>query len=86
MRDFIDKTETTAGTPINRDNLMAIQGFDNVEITFTENSVIEYNPITKTTKTTTFLPNGNIIEKFEGEKVITKTITFESNKITEVIS
>ena len=27
MIDFIDKTTEQAGTPVNRENLMAIQGF-----------------------------------------------------------
>lgn len=28
MRDFIDKTSEQSGTPLNRSNMMAIQGFD----------------------------------------------------------
>ena len=86
MREFIDKTPEQNGTPINRDNLMAIQGFDNAEITFTEDSVVEKNPITGATKTTKFLPNGTITETFKDKYIITKTITFASDKITEVIS
>ena len=61
------------GTPINRDNLMAIQGYQGENVTFGDT-------ITKTndngeTETITYLGN-QIIKQFVGEKTITQTITF----------
>ena len=78
MRDFIDKTPTSNGTSLNRDNLMAMQGFDKNTVVFTENSIVETNGLGQT-KTTTFNDDGTITEKFVGEKTITKKITFNSH-------
>ena len=67
MIDFIDKTTEQNGTPINRDNLMAIQGFQTQTITFESDSlgnvtkVIETNDLGQT-KTTTFNADDSISE------------------------
>ena len=85
MRDFIDKTTSAGGTPLNRDNMMAIQGFDGKTVEFTEDSIVETN--SKGHKlTTTFNADGTITEKFVGEKTITKNITFNPDgSISEVV-
>lgn len=40
MIDFVDKTSEQEGTPLNRANLMALQGFQATEISVDENNVI----------------------------------------------
>lgn len=88
MIEFIDKTEETNGTKINRKNLMAMQGFISMTTTFnSDGSIVETNADGHTL-TTIFNENGNVItETFVGEKTITKTTTFNADgSITEVIS
>lgn len=87
MRDCIDKTAEQNGTPVNRDLLMAIQGFDARTTTFNDDgSITETNGLGHT-KTTTFNDDGSITETFVGEKTITKTTTFnEDGSIAEVIA
>ena len=86
MRDFIDKTQEQSGTPLNRDYLMALQGFDAVKTTFQENIIIEENSIGETL-TTVFNSDNSITETFVGEKKIIKTTIFHDNRsITEDIS
>ena len=70
---------TTLGTPINRSNLMALQGFVGVTITFNSDGSITEKNNKNETLTTTFNSNGSITEKFVGSKTITKTTTFNSN-------
>ena len=87
MKDFIDKTSEQSGTPINRENMMAMQGFISANTTFnSDGSITETN--NKGEKLTTkFNSNGSITETFVGAKTITKTTTFNSNgSISEVIS
>ena len=87
MIEFIDKTTTQSGTPINRANLMAIQGFvANTTVFNADGSITETNG--KGEKlTTTFNTDGSITEKFVGSKTITKKTSFNSNgNISEVIS
>lgn len=81
------------GTPINRENLMAIQGFIATKTDpptknkLGEEQIIQTNTKTNEQLITTFKLNGQIEEKFVGEKTITKTTTFNSDgSITEVIS
>ena len=86
MIEFIDKTEETNGTKINRKNLMAMQGFVGMTTVFnSDGSIVETNADGHTL-TTVF--NENVItETFVGEKTITKTTTFNADgSITEVIS
>lgn len=84
MIEFIDKTSEQDGTSINRENLMAIQGFVGTSIVFNANgSIIETNA--KGEKLTTTFPNKSTIkEVFVGEKTLTKTtkISGDGTKIT----
>lgn len=87
MIEFIDKTSTVSGTPINRANLMAIQGFVAKTTVFNaDGSIVETNG--KGEKlTTVFNANGSITQTFVGTKTIVKTTTFNTNgSISEVIS
>ena len=93
MIDFIDKTTEQAGTPINRKNLMAMQGFVATETTPPtkneqgEEQIIQTNTETNEQLITTFKSNGQIEEKFIGQKTIVKTTTFNADgSISEVIS
>ena len=88
MIDFIDKTSEQNGTPINRENLMAIQGFVAQTTTFnSDGSITQTNSAGHTLKTK-FNNDGTITEEFNGEKLkITKTTKFNADgSITEVIS
>lgn len=86
MIEFIDKTSTQSGTPINRANLMAIQGFVAKTTVFNaDGSITETNG--KGEKlTTVFNADGSITQTFVGTKTIVKTTTFNEGSITEVIS
>lgn len=86
MKDFIDKTSEQKGTPINRENLMAIQGFESLTITFNEDGSITETNSDGHTLTTTFNEDGSIIETFVGNKTISKKTTFnDDGSIEEVI-
>lgn len=87
MIDFIDRTSEANGTPLNRKNLMAMQGFVGTTITFNSaGNIVERNSEGQT-KTTIFNADGSITERFVGEKTITKTTTFNKDgSISEVIS
>lgn len=93
MIDFVDKTTEQSGTPINRKNLMAMQGFIATKTdppTINEHGevqIIKTNIETNEQLITTFKSNGQIEEKFIGAKTITKIATFnEDGSISEVIS
>ena len=87
MIEFVDKTSEQAGTPLNRKNMMALQGFFENTLTFNNDGTITEVNGDGSRLTTTFNKDGSITEKFEGEKVITKTTTFKADgSITEVIS
>jgi hypothetical protein len=87
MVEFIDKTSEQAGTPINRENLMAMQGFMAKTTIFNnDGSIVETNNKGETL-TTIFNADGSITETFVGEKTITKTTTFnDDGSISEVVS
>ena len=76
------------GTPINRANMMSIQGFQAKTTTFSADG----KTITETNSdghklVTTFNDDGSITEKFTGTKTMTKKTTFNPDgSITEVIS
>ena len=93
MIEFIDKTSERNGTPINRENLMAIQGFSNCNTyedvnELGEKQIIEDYIDRNEKLITTFKLDGQIEEKFVGEKTITKTYSFGigDNISSEVIS
>ena len=78
---------TVEGTPINRENLMAMQGFIGQTTTFNSDGSITETNFLNQKKTTIFNSDGSIVETFVGDKTITKTTTFNSDgSITEVIS
>lgn len=84
---------TVEGTPINRENLMAMQGFIETRTDpptknkLGEKQIIQTNVETGERLITTFKLDGQIEEKFIGEKTITKTTTFNAGgSISEVIS
>lgn len=77
---------TVEGTPINRENMMALQGFIANNIVFNNDGSITETNGKNETLTTVFNENGSITETFVGEKTITKTTTFNSDgSISEVI-
>ena len=93
MIEFIDKTSEQNGTPINRENMMALQGFVSTKTLpptkneLGEEQIIQINEEKNEQLITTFKLNGKIEEKFIGEKTITKTTTFNADgSISEVIS
>ena len=87
MIDFIDKTTEQNGTPINRANLMAIQGFQAQNTVFNADGSITETNGKGETLTTVFNNDGSITETFVGEKTITKTTTFNTDgRISEVVS
>ena len=87
MQEFIDETSGKQGTPINRKNLMAIQGFINQNTTVNaDGSIVQVNSDGQRL-ITTFNDDGSITETFVGEKTITKTTSFGlDSSISEVIS
>ena len=79
MTDFIDKTSEKNGTPLNRENMMALQGFQAKTTVFNDvGSIIETNSKNETL-TTKVNADGSITETFVGEKTITKTTTFNTD-------
>lgn len=88
MIDFIDKTSEKNGTPLNRKNMMALQGFVAQTTRFNSNGSITETNSEGHTKTTTFNPvDGSVTETFAGEKTITKRTIFNGDgSITEEIS
>lgn len=76
MREFIDETTEKEGTNINRQNLMAIQGYQEEDATFGD-TIVKVNEKGET-ETISFLEN-RIVKQFVGEKTITQTITFTEN-------
>lgn len=87
MIEFIDKTSEQNGTPINRENLMAIQDFIAKKTVFNADGSITETNAKNGMLTTTFNDDDSITETFVGEKTITKTTTFNADgSISEVIS
>ena len=76
MREIIDKTSEKNGTPINRSNLMAMQGYQGETVVFGDN-IVKTNDKGEV-ETITF-SGDKITKQFVGEKTITQTITFTSN-------
>ena len=68
----------TLGTPINRANLMAIQGFIASTTTFNSDGSITETNGNGETLTITFKSDGSIVETFTGKKTITKTTSFNN--------
>ena len=87
MIDFIDKTSEQNGTPINRENLMALQGMEdnNVDIVENDNGSITVTEVNNDNHTLTVNAIENedgsitIVETFVGEKTIVKTTTINAD-------
>ena len=77
MIEFIDKTGVTAGTKINRANMMGIQGYQSSEVVFRRNSITEY--FDEGFYETTTFEDDKIIKEFHGTKNIKQTISFTEN-------
>lgn len=87
MKEFIDDSLLESGTPINRANMMAIQGFNGSKITFGNDGTIVQTNDNGETIITSVNSDGSIVSTIKGKKVLTKTTTFNSDgSITEVIS
>ena len=84
VKEFIDKTSEQQGTALNREAMMALQGFQGKSVVFGENYIIETNSDGHTL-TTTFNEDGSVTEVFVGEKTITLNTTFENNEITQEV-
>ena len=85
MIDFKDKTSEEKGTPINRKNMMAIQGFIGMTTEKqADGSILQTNSEGQTLLTVKNA-DGSITQTFTGDKVITKTITKQDGKILEVV-
>lgn len=86
MVEFVDKNTQAgiAGTPLNRINMMAIQGFEATTIEFLpDGSIVETNSSGQTL-TTVFNADGSITQTFDGDYTITKVTTFNNDgSITE---
>lgn len=86
MIEFIDKTSEKSGTPVNRKKLMALQGFEAVDITVNEDGSItetNHNGDTLTTKLDDNLLTGTQV--FVGKKTIQKSVCVENGKIEVII-
>lgn len=87
VTDFIDKTSEQNGTPLNRENMMALQGFQAKKTVFNSDGSITETNSKGEILTTVFNADGSITETFVGEKTIIKTTTFNADgSISEVIS
>lgn len=86
MVEFIDKTTERDGTPINRVNMMAVQGFQPSTISFNADGSITETNKDGHTLTTRFLADGSITQTLVGEKTLVKTTTFSGDTIREDIA
>ena len=90
MVNWIDNIDgQTNGTPVNRLNLMAMQGFESLTTIFNSDGSITETNAKGETMTTTFKADGSVVEAFVGGNgmTITKTTIFNADgSITEVVS
>lgn len=86
MIEFIDETSENLGTDINRENMMAIQGFIGMTTEKRADGSILQTNADGHTLLTVKNADGSITQTFTGKKVITKTITKQNGKIVEVVS
>lgn len=86
---FVENADNpvTIGTPLNRKNMMAIQGFDDNNIVFNaDGSITQTNSNNETLTSFPINIEGISTQIFVGEKTITKTCHFKPNAISEVLS
>lgn len=87
MIDFIDKTSEQNGTPINRANLMAIQGFENNNIVFnSDGSITETNNNGEVLTMQPLNIEGIFTQTLVGKKKVVKNVYFSPQGIQGVIS
>ena len=93
MIEFIDETSEKLGTEFSRENMMAVQGFSNCNTyedvnELGEKQIIEDYIDRNEKLITTFKLDGQIEEKFVGEKTITKTtiVSADGNIISEAVN
>ena len=102
MVTFYDKTDTTSGTPINRANLMAMQGWENTTTIFNPDGTVQitHHDQLSSSVLISFGVDSNgkqyIREDFNDERIddngvivsshITKITTLGSSVITETIT
>lgn len=85
MVNFVDKTSGRPGTPINRSNMMAVQGFENGVATYSKGKRIVQFASGDTL--TTYLQGESVVNTLVGEKTITKTtIITDAGNVEEVLS
>ena len=82
----MDETSEKMGTAVNRENLMAMQGFIAKNIKLNKDGSVTETNSQNETLTTSFNLDGSVVQKFTGQKTITKTITFDGEGIVEVLS
>ena len=88
MVEFIDKTNEQDGTPINRENLMAIQGFVSSTVIFNQDgSMTETNEKNETLTTYPWELGEKIMQRivFQGERTITILRTIHNGIVEEKI-
>ena len=83
MIEWIDETSEKLGTPANRKNLMAMQGYQQESVDFGD-TIVKTNGNGEV-ETITFEGN-KIIKEFVGEKTIRQTIMFSENGYTKELS
>lgn len=84
MVEFIDITPEREGTPLNRANLMAMQGFCSSTTVLNDDGSITTLYPKGVRLDVTFNYDGSVTSVLTGEKVITKKTTFNGT-ISEVI-
>ena len=72
------------GTPLNRENMMAVQGYQFEDVVFSRNGYTKTNDKNEI-ETVNFSVN-QIVKQFVGEKTVTQTITFTENGYTRRVS
>ena len=77
--EFADNP-TDEGTPINRDNIMVVQGLDSSLTNFNSDGTITTNYSDGTIVKVTFNPDGTILETVTNDaQIINKKTTFNAN-------
>jgi archaeosine-15-forming tRNA-guanine transglycosylase len=87
VKEFIDITAEKDGTPVNRNTMMALQGFISKTIVRNDDGSITETNADGETLTTVKNADGSVTQVFTGEKTITKTtrITEDNTILEEVI-
>lgn len=73
----LDDSAKVEGTPLNRENMMAVQGFIAETTVYIDNGATRTNSLGQTL-TTAVNSDGSVTETFTGDKTITRTIKLKS--------